>query len=61
MPGGDKLILVDKIESHIIELSGQNVLLDHDPASLYGSSTKVLSQRNVEPWVLHDDQRSTSN
>jgi hypothetical protein len=44
MAGADKLILVDKIESHIIELRGQKILLDHDLASLYGSSTKVLNQ-----------------
>lgn len=44
MAGADNLILVDKIESRIIELRGQKVVLDHDLGSLYGSSTKVLNQ-----------------
>jgi hypothetical protein len=44
MAGNDKLILVDKIESLILDVRGQKVMLDNDLANLYGSSTKVLNQ-----------------
>ena len=44
MAGQDKIILVDRIESRILAIRGQKVLLDNDLASLYGSSTKVLNQ-----------------
>ncbi len=44
MANDGKVILVDRIESHILEIRGQKVLLDSDLAALYGVSTKALNQ-----------------
>lgn len=35
-----KLVLVDEIESRILEIRGQKVLLDNDLASLYGGQRR---------------------
>ena len=45
MAGERKLILVDQIESLILAIRGQKVLLDRDLAALYGVPTKRLNEQ----------------
>jgi hypothetical protein len=45
MAGSDKLILVDEIESQILDIRGQKVMLDSDLARLYGVTTKRLNEQ----------------
>ena len=47
----DQLVVMDNIESLIIVIRGQQVMLDKDLATLYGVETRVLNQtvkRNIE-------------
>lgn len=47
----DNIIPIDKIESKILLLRGQKVMLDRDLAALYDVETRVLNQavkRNIE-------------
>ena len=47
----DQLITVDNIESLIKVIRGQQVMLDHDLAALYGVETKRLNEqvkRNIK-------------
>ena len=46
-----EVIVVDRIESSILTLRGQRVVLDSDLAAMYGVTTKALNQavkRNVD-------------
>ena len=47
----DQLVVVDNIESLIKVIRGQQVMLDHDLATLYGVETKRLNEqvkRNIK-------------
>lgn len=38
------LVLVEQIEPRILQIRGQRVILDADPAELYGTTTKAFNQ-----------------
>ena len=38
------IVKFDSVENHIIELRGQQVLLDSDVATLYGVETREINQ-----------------
>jgi len=45
MPATQNLILIDQIETLILELRGHKVILDRDLARLYGVTTKRLNEQ----------------
>lgn len=45
MANEQAIILVDQIESRILDIRGQKILLDKDLAALYGVPTKQLNQQ----------------
>ena len=45
MANDAKIVLVDRIEPLIQTIRGQNVILDHDLAALYGVPTKRLNEQ----------------
>lgn len=54
--GTEAIVESGRIESLIVEIRGQQVMLDRDLASLYGVETKVLNQvvkRNINRFPDH--------